>query len=765
MTHDQKTPTELMAELRDMRRKLGEIQEELESARRHELQLHELEEADAIILSHISDAVLVTDEGGSFTYVSPSVKGVFGYSPEQVCELGQIGRLLGYDFFSRKLLRERGEIRNIQRRIRDRDGVPRVVLVRVSQVNVRGGSLLFSCRDISERTRAEEALLASEDRYRSLFENMGNGVAIYGAQFHGGDFVCVDFNRSAEEITGIDRLSFIGRSVCGVFPGIRETGLFDVFRRVWRSGRPEHHPTTKYLRGSEERWTEHFVYKLPSGEIVDVITDQTHRVRAHQGLKESELRFRSLYENEHVVMLLIDPSDLAIVDGNPAACTYYGLSREELTSKRISDINTLHEERVRAAIEEVLSGQSRHFDFKHRVAGGEVRDVRVCSSPITVGGVPLVYSIVVDVSETTQALESLRKSEQRLAMALSGGELVLWDWQVGTGELIFTQVGQDRVDYAKWGLKSVRVTWESVVHPDDIARVQEQLEKHVAGTCSRFEAEHRIRSRSGAWIWVLSRGRVTERTQSGDPIRVSGTHLDITRLKEVELALRNSEDQLRTIFREWLDVILIVDVHTGRIVRVNRSAKTVLKYEYKDLMGRHFSELFPREETPSRQGFLEGLRVAGGVFEAQRIVRGDGLEIPMDLMATLINWEDTSAILAVLRDVTERESIAGKSGQEVLLLRNVFDHLPAGLLVVGHDGKLLLANRYARTSLCLDEAAVGKAVRDVLPDRDSFMGDAEPVHTGTCQVTSPAGKTTVIEFQTSAFEPEGLKLVLFREKD
>ncbi|MEW6351105.1 MAG: PAS domain S-box protein [Thermodesulfobacteriota bacterium] len=662
MTDDHKTRAELIAELHALRRKCGEIQEDSESALRNKQQLRELEDAETIILSHISDAVLITDDAGTFTYVSPSVKAVFGYSPEEVCALGQIGRLLGYDFFSRRLLKERGELRNIQRRIRDKEGVPRVVLVRVRQVHLRGGSLLFSCRDISERSRAEEALLASEDRYRSLFENMGNGVAIYGALHHGRDFVCVDFNRAAEEITGVGRLNFIGQRASEVFPAIQEAGLLDVFRRVWRTGQPEHHPIMKFSRGSEERWTENFVYKLPSGEIVDVFSDQTNRIRTHQGLKESELRFRSLYENEHVVMLLIDPEELTIVDGNPAACSFYGFARKELTTKRLPDICILPEGRIRSTVREVLSGKSEHVEFRHRVAGGELRDVRVCSSPITVAGVPLLYSIVVDVSETTQALEELQKSEQRLAMALSGGELVLWDWRVDTGELFLTQVGQDRTGSSKWELKAARMTWESVVHPEDIASVKEQLSRHVAGASVRFEAEHRIRSKSGPWIWVLSRGRVSDQSQPGEPLRVSGTHLDITRLKEAELALRNSEDQLRTIFREWPDVILVIDVPTGKILLANRSAKTVLKYELGDLLGRHFSVFFPQEEGKSRHELIAKLRVSGGVFEAQRILRADGEEIPMDLMATLIKWGDDSAILAVFRDVSDRESAADTAG-------------------------------------------------------------------------------------------------------
>jgi len=138
--------------------------------------------------------------------------------------------------------------------------------------------------DIVGEKRAEETVRESEARYRTLFENMSNCVAIYRSVYDGEDFVIVDFNRAAEKSENIERNHIVGKSVLEVFPGVREFGLFEVFQRVWKTGLAEHHPVSWYKDERIEGWRENFVYKLPSGEIVALYSDETERKRWEQEL-------------------------------------------------------------------------------------------------------------------------------------------------------------------------------------------------------------------------------------------------------------------------------------------------------------------------------------------------------------------------------------------------------------------------------------------------------------------------------------------------
>ena len=130
-------------------------------------------------------------------------------------------------------------------------------------------------------------------------------------------------------------------------------------------------------------------------------------------LRESEERYRQMFEANKAVELLIDPDDGRIVDANQAAVNYYGYPREALQSMHISDINTLSPDQVAAEMERARSENRNHFLFKHRHATGEVRDVEVHSGPIPVGGKQLLYSLVHDITARMESEQALRESEAR----------------------------------------------------------------------------------------------------------------------------------------------------------------------------------------------------------------------------------------------------------------------------------------------------------------------------------------------------------------
>ena len=137
-------------------------------------------------------------------------------------------------------------------------------------------------KEMSERKQTEAALKESEARYRAMFENISNGVAVYKNVNSGEDFIFVDFNKAGEEMEKVKRGELIGKSVLDVFPGVKDFGLFEVFKRVWKTGKPEDHPISIYKDKRISGWRENYVYKLPSEEIVAVYSDETERMQAQE---------------------------------------------------------------------------------------------------------------------------------------------------------------------------------------------------------------------------------------------------------------------------------------------------------------------------------------------------------------------------------------------------------------------------------------------------------------------------------------------------
>ncbi|MBN1512426.1 MAG: PAS domain S-box protein [Phycisphaerae bacterium] len=152
---------------------------------------------------------------------------------------------------------------------------------------------VVSFSDVTELKRAQAAYEASKIRYRELFANMTNGVAVYEAVDDGRDFVLIDMNEAGRSLSHVSR-TVVGMRVTEAFPGIKEMGLLRVLRRVWRTGKPGHLSSSSYEDSRGLDWFENHVYKLPSGEIVAIYENVTQRKR------DEEARFR-LQEQLHQV--------------------------------------------------------------------------------------------------------------------------------------------------------------------------------------------------------------------------------------------------------------------------------------------------------------------------------------------------------------------------------------------------------------------------------------------------------------------------------
>ena len=133
-----------------------------------ERDLRQSEELHRVTLNNMTDTVLITDEAGEYTYVCPNVHFIFGYTVDEIRELGPIEELLGPDLFDREELAEEGVLKNIECTATDKAGREHTLLVNVREVSIQDGTLLYSCRDITKRKQREEALATLQETARDF---------------------------------------------------------------------------------------------------------------------------------------------------------------------------------------------------------------------------------------------------------------------------------------------------------------------------------------------------------------------------------------------------------------------------------------------------------------------------------------------------------------------------------------------------------------------------------------------------------------------
>lgn len=142
----------------------------------------------------------------------------------------------------------------------------------------------------------------------------------------------------------------------------------------------------------------------------------------------------------------------------------------------------------------------------------------------------------------------LVESENRFRLALDASSNGVWDRNLQTGEIYLGENWYRSLGYTDD--ISGTTSFEDLLHPEDLDRVLALREAHACGESDRYEAEYRMRNKAGGWQWILSRGKAVARDELGRAIRIIGTHIDITRLKEVEAELEGARDDLEKRVRE-----------------------------------------------------------------------------------------------------------------------------------------------------------------------------------------------------------------------
>lgn len=275
-------------------------------------------------------------------------------------------------------------------------------------------------RDIIERKRTEEALLKSEARYMALFDNINTGVAVYEARDDGEDFIFLDFNKAAEKIENISKKSLLGKSVLKTFPAVRDFGLFDVIQRVWKTGNPEQHPTTLYKDQRIVGWRDNFVYKLPSGEIVAVYSDETARQQALQKQREGEERLRSILDSVQTGIIIIDSENHKIAEANPTAIEMIGDPKEKIIGSSCHKY-VCHEEPGACPVKDLNQEIGSSESLFCRANGDEV-PVLINIARIMIGGKEHLLVSFIDITERKKLEAQLQQAQKMESIGtLAGG--------------------------------------------------------------------------------------------------------------------------------------------------------------------------------------------------------------------------------------------------------------------------------------------------------------------------------------------------------
>lgn len=387
-------------------------------------------------------------------------------------------------------------------------------------------------------------------------------------------------------------------------------------------------------------------------------------------------------------------TDGILLDANRAPLEMGGLKREDVIGQPLAATywfshSIAAQDRVRVALARAARGDIVRYDEVIRAAGDGRITIDLTLNPVRdhTGKVVQIVGSAVDITLRKQSEAALSLSEERLQLAAEGSNTGLWDWDLLTNDVYFSPTWKRQIGYEDEEVPNRFEEWESRVHPDDLREAQAKLKAYIEKPWLNFENEFRFRHKDGSYRWILAQASM-QMNEQGKPVRMLGSHIDITERKQKEEALRESEARVRSIFEQASDGIYVISVD-HRYLDVNERGRELLGYSRDELLRMSVADVLAPHEVARLA--VEPPRMMAGVPHAAEWdhVRSDGTMFPGEVSATRLN---DHSYLAIVRDLTERRRAEAALRESEAKFSTAFFNSSVALAIATLDGKMVEVN-------------------------------------------------------------------------
>lgn len=531
-------------------------------------------------------------------------------------------------------------------------------------------------RVVSRAEHSEAEARLSEARYRELVEN-ANSIILRMDVTGRISYV----NQFAEDFFGYNAGELLGKNVVGtIVPEVDRAGrnLREMIEDIGRNPGSYVNNVNENRRRNGERvwisWTNKPV-RNDLGQVLELFcigNDITSRKQSEEMLERYEL----LAAHSRDIILFMRREDGRILEANHAAEKAYGYRRSELLELTIYDLRAPEAQKTIPDQMARVDEEGGLFETVHRRSDGSTFPVEVSSRGETIGGVRTLISVVRDITERRKAEAELRAHEERLRLALEATNQGWFDLQVQTGEAFVSPEFFRIIGYEPEEFVTTLDGWLAGIHPDDRQALLRVYRDCLESGETR-SMEYRRLTKAGEWKWIRSVGKVIEYDSGKRPLRMIGTHTDISERKRVEDALLESQERFRELAELLPETIFEMDAG-GKLIFVNQKAFDLFGYSRADFeAGMNCMDVLSPQDRDramlNMQRVMQGekigrteywmLRKDGSTFPAAirsstRIQDGK----PVGLRGIVIDMTESRKLEAQLRQAAKMEAVGTLAG-------------------------------------------------------------------------------------------------------
>jgi PAS domain S-box-containing protein len=640
------------------------------------------------IFEAAEDAIFIHDwHSGEILDVNPKACAVYGYARDELRRMtpDQLGpNVPPYTLRDALAWIERAKTQGPVRfewPRRNRDGSEHWDEVTLKAATIGGQPrVLAFTREITQRKAAEEALKASEEQYRAIFNASEDAMVLWDSALRR-----VDINPAYERVFGYTREEVLSPGHNARLPAEYTKRRENLVRRTLAGERC--HAELESLRKDGER-IQIEVRTVPirqRGEphVLAMVRDITDRRRVEEALKASEEQYRTIFHASEDALILWD-SRLQRIDVNPAYERMFGYTREEVTAPDYgANLPEDSAQRRQDLVRRSLAGERCHAEVEAIRKDGTRFLVELRTIPIRHRGEPHVLAIGRDITERRRAEEALRASEEQYRAIFNASEdaMVLWNSElrrVDVNDAYEKLYGYARAEVLAPG-------YGAGLAREQIERRMEFIRRGLAG--ERCEAEVEAVRKNGERFEIEL--RTVPVTYRGEP-HVLAIGRDITQRRRAEEALRASEAQYRAIFNATEDALVLRDA-AFRIVDVNAAYERISGYGREEVLGQ--ARVLANPAMHEQLRALHDRALAGTPFLIETVRQTkDGQRIDVELRGVPIQHRGEPHVLYIGRDISLRKRAEEVRRASEEQYRAIFDATTDAIVLRDAAGRIVDVN-------------------------------------------------------------------------
>ncbi len=555
---------------------------------------------------------------------------------------------------------------------------------------------VVSMLDLTDRKRLEELLRKSEQQYRLVIENASELIFLArdGKIIMANPKVLDFLGYSMERIKNTPFIEYI-------HPDDRQMVLERHFKRLQRLIPEKETYEFRIVRNTGEIRNVEINTSLVEWDdkptTINFMRDITECKRIEEELRENK-EYLSAVFNSVTDAIFVDDADTGeIIDVNQATCEMYGYSYEELLQTPIGELSQGEPPYSQADAIKWLTKTRQEgpqtFEWLAKRKDGSLFWVEVSSHYIDVGNKHRFVVSVRNISNRKKIEEELRKAYERFDLAIKGTNDGIWDWDILANKHYRSLRWKSILGYNEDELPDNEETFHKLIYEGDLQKVNKHLNDYLEGKVNDYEIEFRMKHKDGSLRWILSRG-VAVRDKDNKPIRMAGSHTDITRRKQAEQELLMAKETYESIFNSVAEAIYIQD-ENGTFIEVNLGAQLMYGYSRKELIGKNPADV----SAPGMNNLDEVRRIfeqvkKDGVSRSFEFwgIRKNGEIFPKDVSLNKGKFFGKDCIIAIARDISERKQAEKLLQDTKNTYESIYNSVSEAIYVIDENGAFLDVN-------------------------------------------------------------------------